>query len=49
LFKAGEGVHVRDHWPAPVIAAALQVSVRTVFRWIARYPAEGVVGLRDRD
>jgi transposase InsO family protein len=40
--------HVRDGWTAPVIAAAFGVSVRTVWKWVARHQAEGVAGLRDR-
>ena len=40
--------HVRDGWTAPVIAAAFGVSVRTVWKWIARHQAEGMAGLRDR-
>jgi transposase InsO family protein len=31
-----------------VIAAAFGVSVRTVWKWIARYQTDGVAGLRDR-
>ena len=40
--------HIRDGWTAPVIAAAFGVSVRTVWKWVARHQAEGVAGLRDR-
>lgn len=39
---------VRDHWPAPAVAAAFHVSVRTVWKWVGRYQAEGRAGLHDR-
>jgi FixJ family two-component response regulator len=34
--------------PAARVAAALQISVRTVRTWWARYHAEGAAGLADR-
>lgn len=40
--------HVRDGWSAPVIADAFVISMRTVWKWVARNQAEGVARLRDR-
>ena len=34
--------------PAATVAAAFSVSTRTVFKWLARFRAEGAEGLRDR-
>ena len=34
--------------PATAVAAAFSVSVRTVFKWLARFRAEGRAGLHDR-
>jgi transposase InsO family protein len=40
---------VRDEgWPVREAAAAAGVSVRTAFKWLARFRAEGIDGLRDR-
>ena len=36
------------HQPAATVAAALGVSIRTAFKWLARFRAEGHAGLRDR-
>lgn len=36
------------HQPAAEVAAAFSVSVRTVFKWLARFRAEGAQGLADR-
>ena len=35
-------------WAVSDVAQAAAVSERTVYRWIARYRAEGVLGLQDR-
>ncbi len=35
-------------WSVTAVAEAAGVSERTVWRWIARYRAEGEEGLRDR-
>jgi transposase InsO family protein len=37
-----------EHWPAAHAAAAAGISVRTVFKWLARYRDEGAAGLHDR-
>lgn len=37
-----------DRWSAPQTAAAFHVSVRTVWKWVARFAAEGLRGLQDR-
>jgi len=34
--------------PIPEVAQAMGVSVRTVYKWLARYRAEGLLGLADR-
>ena len=39
---------LREHWPISTVAEAFGVSQRTVYKWLARYRAEGTVGLRDR-
>ena len=39
---------LRDGWTTPQAAAAFGVSDRTVRKWLARYRAEGELGLRDR-
>ena len=39
---------VVDGWSVPRVAQAFHVSPRTVFKWLARYRAEGVGGLDDR-
>ena len=36
------------HQPVATVAAALGVSVRTAFKWLARFRTEGSSGLRDR-
>lgn len=38
----------RLHWTVAVSAAAAGISVRTAFKWLARYRAEGRRGLADR-
>ena len=37
-----------EHWPAARVAEAAGVSVRTVYKWLARHRDEGAAGLRDR-
>ena len=39
---------LREHWPVSAVALAFGVSERTVYKWLARYRAEGAPGLRDR-
>jgi transposase InsO family protein len=39
---------VIEHWPVAEVAVALGVSVRTVYKWLARYRDAGVCGLQDR-
>jgi transposase InsO family protein len=39
---------LREHWPVSAVAIAFGVSERTVYKWLARYRAEGVAGLGDR-
>jgi transposase InsO family protein len=39
---------LREHWPVSAAALASGVSERTVYKWLARYRAEGLPGLRDR-
>ncbi len=39
---------LREHWPVNAVAIAFGVSQRTVYKWLARYRAEGISGLRDR-
>src|SRR5258708_24122471 len=39
---------LREHWPVSAVALAFGVSERTVYKWLARYRAEGVAGLHDR-
>ena len=39
---------VELHQSAATVAAAFSVSTRTVFKWLARFRAEGAAGLRDR-
>jgi len=38
----------RAAWSADQAAAALGVTPRTAFKWLRRYPAEGIEGLQDR-
>lgn len=37
-----------DGQPAATVASALEVTVKTVYKWCSRYLAEGIDGLRDR-
>jgi transposase InsO family protein len=37
-----------EHWPVSAVADALGMSVRTVYKWLARFKAEGPAGLQDR-
>ena len=39
---------LQDHWAGAQAAQAFGVSARTVWKWVARYRAEGRAGLRDR-
>lgn len=39
---------VQEHWPVSAVALAFGVSERTVYKWLARYRAEGAAGLYDR-
>jgi transposase InsO family protein len=39
---------VHEHWPVSAVAIAFGVSERTVYKWLARYRAEGLAGLQDR-
>jgi len=39
---------MQEHWPVSAVALAFGVSERTVYKWLARYRAEGVAGLSDR-
>ena len=39
---------LREHWPVSAVAVAFGISQRTVYKWLARYRAEGLAGLRDR-
>ena len=39
---------LQGHWPVSAVAIAFGVSERTVYKWLARYRAEGLPGLRDR-
>jgi transposase InsO family protein len=39
---------LRERWPVTAVAAAFGVSERTVYKWLARYRAEGPAGLADR-
>jgi transposase InsO family protein len=49
-FSRAEIVHRIEQLQQPVatVAAAFSVSVRTAFKWLARFRAEGVAGLQDR-
>jgi transposase InsO family protein len=49
-LSRAEIVHrVRDlQQPVATVAAAFGVSIRTVFKWLARFRSEGLQGLRDR-
>jgi transposase InsO family protein len=39
---------VTERWPVAEVAMAFGVSIRTVYKWLARYRAEGLAGLADR-
>jgi transposase InsO family protein len=39
---------LHEHWPVSAVAIGFGVSERTVYKWLARYRAEGSAGLRDR-
>ena len=39
---------LREHWPVNAVAIAFGISERTVYKWLARYRAQGKVGLLDR-
>ncbi len=39
---------VEEGWPVKAAASAAGVSVRTVYKWLARYRREGAAGLLDR-
>jgi len=39
---------LREHWTVSAVALAFGVSERTVYKWLARYRAEGLRGLYDR-
>ena len=39
---------VEEGWPVKAAASAAGVSVRTVYKWLARYRSEGAAGLIDR-
>lgn len=39
---------LQEHQPVNDVAAAFGVSPRTVYKWLARYKAEGAAGLQDR-
>jgi transposase len=39
---------LQEHWPVNAVAMAFGVSERTVYKWLARYRAEGAAGLHDR-
>jgi transposase InsO family protein len=37
-----------ENWPVAEVAMSIGISERTVYKWLARYRAEGVAGLQDR-
>lgn len=39
---------LREHWPVSAVAIAFGISERTVYKWLARYRAQGAAGLKDR-
>jgi len=39
---------LQEHWPVNQVAQAFGISPRTVYKWLARYQAEGAPGLQDR-
>ncbi len=38
----------RQGWPVAIAARHASLSVRSAYKWLARYRAEGVAGLEDR-
>lgn len=50
VWGRGEAVRrvLADQEPVPVVAAALHVSPRTIYKWLRRYRDEGPAGLLDR-
>lgn len=52
LTPAGRAVLVHrvlvEGYPAPEVSRGMGVSIRTVYKWLARYRAEGTSGLVDR-
>jgi len=39
---------LKEHWPVSAVAEAFGISVRTVYKWLARFKAHGTAGLEDR-
>lgn len=39
---------IEERWPVSAVALAFGISERTVYKWLARYRAEGAAGLQDR-
>lgn len=39
---------LQEHWPVSAVAIAFGISERTVYKWLARFRAEGPAGLGDR-
>jgi transposase InsO family protein len=39
---------LEEHWPVSAAAEAFGVSIRTVYKWLARFKSEGLHGLQDR-
>jgi transposase InsO family protein len=39
---------LEERWPVSAVAQSLGISMRTVYKWLARYRAEGLAGLQDR-
>jgi len=39
---------LQEHWPVSAVAIAFGISERTVYKWLARFRAEGLAGLADR-
>jgi len=38
----------RDGWPVQRAASSANISLRTAFKWLARFRAQGIAGLQDR-
>ena len=38
----------RDRWPVQRAASSANISLRTAYKWLARFRAHGVAGLQDR-